>query len=208
MIFPLFLFIVSLAFATQPVPNSQLIISDCGDKTYLLHYVNVTATEFKRGKDVIITSEKELLSADITSGTVKFNVLRNDVGLYSLWIKGRSVFSHTTSTIVDTRKRAFLWLLERSSTLGPIAPSPVHSRIPSVCLWRCLLLLLRYVYGKIFTCRENTNLSWMGRPPLVRSFSVSMLILICKVLLQTLNIGNRRTHFCLFQTFCYGSRWE
>lgn len=74
------LLVVSLALATQPAPNSQLIISDCGDKTYLLHYTNVTATEFKRGKEVIITSEPELLTADVKSGTVKFNVLRNDVG--------------------------------------------------------------------------------------------------------------------------------
>lgn len=77
------LLILSLAFAVQPVPNSQLIISDCGDKSYLLHYTNVTATEFKRGKDVIITSEHELLTADVKSGTVHFNVLRNDVG--ALW---------------------------------------------------------------------------------------------------------------------------
>lgn len=74
------LLIVSLAFAAQPAPNSKLIISDCGDKTYLLHYTNVTATEFKRGKDVVITSEHELLTADVKSGTVHFNVLRNDVG--------------------------------------------------------------------------------------------------------------------------------
>ena len=77
------LLILSLTFAAQPAPNSQLIISDCGDKSYLLHYTNVTATEFKRGKDVIITSEHELLTADVKSGTVHFNVLRNDVG--ALW---------------------------------------------------------------------------------------------------------------------------
>lgn len=77
------LLILSLTFAAQPAPNSQLIISDCGDKSYLLHYTNVTATEFKRGKDVIITSEHELLTADVKSGTIHFNVLRNDVG--ALW---------------------------------------------------------------------------------------------------------------------------
>ena len=83
MVFIPVLLILSLTFAAQPAPNSQLIISDCGDKSYLLHYTNVTATEFKRGKDVIITSEHELLTADVISGTVHFNVLRNDVG--ALW---------------------------------------------------------------------------------------------------------------------------
>ena len=68
-----------VVLSSEENPNSKLIISDCGDSSYLLHYTHVEASEFKRGKEVIVQSEKELLKANVTSGIVHLQCSRNAV---------------------------------------------------------------------------------------------------------------------------------
>lgn len=68
-----------VVLSSEEKPNSKLIVSDCGDASYLLHYTHVEASEFKRGKEVIVQSEKELLKANVTSGIVHLQCSRNAV---------------------------------------------------------------------------------------------------------------------------------
>ena len=74
-----FLLLLSIALSFESTSNAKLIISDCGDKSYLLHYKNITATELIRGREAVIKSEPELLTADVTAGNVLFECLRNNV---------------------------------------------------------------------------------------------------------------------------------
>lgn len=74
-----FLVIVCFSIVVCTQANSKMKTTDCGDKSHLLHFINITASELVRGKDVTIDSEKELLTANITSGTVDFECLRDDV---------------------------------------------------------------------------------------------------------------------------------
>ena len=79
-----FLLLLSIALSFESTSNAKLIISDCGDKSYLLHYKNITATELIRGKETFIKSEAELLTADVTSGNVLFECLRNNVQSFTV----------------------------------------------------------------------------------------------------------------------------
>ena len=68
-----------VVLGSEEKPNSKLIVSDCGDSSYLLHYTHVEASEFKRGKEGSVQSEKELLKANVTSGIVHLQCSRNAV---------------------------------------------------------------------------------------------------------------------------------
>lgn len=73
------LVIVCFSIVATTEANSKVLVSDCGDRSHLLHFKRIAASDLIRGKDVTIDSEKELLTANITSGTVDFECLRDDV---------------------------------------------------------------------------------------------------------------------------------
>ena len=75
----LLILLFCVVLCSEGKPNSKLIVSDCGDSSYLVHYTHVEASEFKRGKEVIVQSEKELLKANVTSGIVHLRCSRNAV---------------------------------------------------------------------------------------------------------------------------------
>ena len=68
--FSLALLVLIVVLADCVQAGSKLYMSDCGDSSYLLHYQNCKATDFERGKPVVVESEKELLKANITAGKV------------------------------------------------------------------------------------------------------------------------------------------
>lgn len=77
--FSLILLALAVVHAENLLRDSKLYMSDCGDSSYLLHYQGCTATDLKRGKPLIVESEKELLKANITSGKVHLKCMRNSV---------------------------------------------------------------------------------------------------------------------------------
>lgn len=77
--FSLVLFVLLAVLADGVQAGSKLYMSDCGDSSYLLHYQNCKATDFERGKPVVVESEKELLKANITAGKVHLKCMRNSV---------------------------------------------------------------------------------------------------------------------------------
>ena len=89
-----FLLLLSIALSFESTSNAKLIISDCGDKSYLLHYKNITATELIRGREAVIKSEPELLTADVTAGNVLFECLRNNVRISPFFHLYLRIFSH------------------------------------------------------------------------------------------------------------------
>lgn len=134
------LFCVSICVCSQA--NSKLYISDCGDDSYLLHYKHVEASEFIRGKDVFINSEKVLLSANITSGTVTFDCLRNDVSSWFFYMNRRCRYLSMILIIAVIKKRVYLLDWEKSNTQGLIAVSLVPLKIHFIWVYECQWSLL------------------------------------------------------------------
>ncbi|KAK8829053.1 hypothetical protein WA556_005610 [Blastocystis sp. ATCC 50177/Nand II] len=81
--FSLVLFVLLAVLADGVQAGSKLYMSDCGDSSYLLHYQNCKATDFERGKPVVVESEKELLKANITTGKVHLKCMRNSMTVFS-----------------------------------------------------------------------------------------------------------------------------
>ena len=73
------LFVLILLLAQCKQRKGKLEYTDCGDDSYLLHFHHVYVSDLIRGRDVEIRSNEELLIANITSGNVELECLRNHV---------------------------------------------------------------------------------------------------------------------------------